>query len=115
MNAGALNHLIRLEQLGAPVQDPNTGELTQAWETFVDEIPASVAPSTGRELVAAGATQAEGTTSIGFWWFPGVTPAMRAIDIVEEVIYNIIAVLPDSVNGRTGITLVCTSGLTDGR
>ena len=118
MNAGDLNRGIRIEQQ-VQAQEPTTGDVTLSWQKFLPadpdtQFPAAIAPKSGREVIAAQATQAEGDTYISFWWQPGITTAMRAVDD-QGVMYNIVAVIPDNVNGYTSIMLLCQSGLTDGR
>jgi SPP1 family predicted phage head-tail adaptor len=112
MNAGDLNHVIRIDRR-IETQDA-AGQAVVTWQPFLDNMPARVAPLSAREFLAGQASATETDVLVQFWWVPGITNDMRVVDTGEGVTYNITGVLPDNVNGRSWITLACKAGLTDG-
>lgn len=99
--AGALRHRITLQR-NAAVQDQATGELVDLWAD-VATVWAQIVPLSGREFIAAQATQAGVTARI----------VIRARDVDASMrvahgadLYNIHAVLPDPISGREYITLM---------
>lgn len=108
-----LRHRIRLEA-GTPSQDGTTGEVTDAWGTFADNVPAEIRPLSGRELIAAQAELAEVSAWITIRWMPGVLPSMRVVhDDDGGRVYNVRHVKLDDTQ-RRWITMLCTSGLNEG-
>ena len=81
------------------------GQPVEAWETAA-VVPAEVWPLSGREFVAAQATQAGVTTKITIRYQAGIDPEMRVLH--DGKTYNIRAVLPDPT-ARRHITLMCES------
>jgi len=114
--AGELRQRIAIEAQ-VQTQDPVTGDITTAWTAVVgaESLPANVQPMSAREFIAAQQTQAAVDTKIIIRWRQGITAAMRARDLTTGALYNIHGVLPDNISGREWITLVCSTGLTDGR
>lgn len=91
------------------VQDNDTGVITEgAWTAWAENVPAAIMPLSGREFVAAAATQSQITTRIEIPFMEGPTAKMRAQDDAGQV-YGIEAVLPDDETGRDHLTLVCTT------
>lgn len=108
--ATRLRHRITIEA-ATSVQDPVSGETTPAWATFAAAEPAEVVPLSGREFIAAGATQAGVDTRVTIRWRPGVLPTMRFLFDGET--YNIKAVLPDPT-ARRHLTLMAERGVNNG-
>lgn len=101
IQAGDLRHRIILQR-NAAVQDQTTGELVPLW-IDVATVWAQIVPLSGREFIAAQATQA-GVTARIVIRARDVDPAMRVVHGAD--IYNIHAVLPDPVSGREYVTLM---------
>lgn len=113
MQAGELRQRIALEQQ-VQAQDPATGDISVTW-ALVATVWANVQPLSAREFIAAQATQAQVDTKITLRYRDGITAAMRARELSRGTLYNINGVLPDNVSGREWVTLVCSSGVNDGR
>ncbi len=103
--AHRLRHRVTIEQL-ATARD-EFGGVVESWIT-VAIVPAEVWPLSGREFVAAQATQAGVTTRITIRYQAGIEPEMRIMH--DGVAYNIKAVLPDPTLKRH-ITLMCETGI----
>lgn len=110
MIAYKLRHRVDIQALTHAI-DANTGARSDVWATFVANEPASIAPMSGREFIAAQAVQAGVNTRITIRKRDGVLPTMRVIH--GNTIYNIVAVLPDTTLERH-LTLLCDSGVNDG-
>ncbi|MGH8431499.1 MAG: phage head closure protein [Solimonas sp.] len=111
MRAGRLRHRIAIQQQ-VKEQDAS-GNLTTSWAAVADNVPAEMVPLSGRELIAAQATQSEINTRCTIRVLAGVTAAMRVVH--EGAIYNIQAPpLPDPTYKRH-LTLMLSGGLSDGR
>jgi len=110
MRAGKLRHRVKLQAFTTTV-DPDTGYRDKAW---VDVAPlwAEVAPLSGREFIAAAATQSAVTARITIRHRAGVTNNHRIMH--GGVIYNIEAVLPDANSGKEHLSLMCSTGVNDG-
>lgn len=87
------------------------GGVTDTWKTVAEHIPAEIVPLSGREFIAAHATQAGVTARITIRWRNDVTAAMRILH--DGAAYNIKAVLPDPTL-RRHISLMCEQGVNDG-
>lgn len=111
MKAGTLRHRVTLQAF-TEVVDPVTGYRTKVWLDVASGIPADVAPLSGREYVAAAATQSSVTARITIRWRPGVTAQQRIVH--GDAVYDIESVLPDAKSGREHLTLMCSTGVTDG-
>ena len=99
-------------------QDATTGEVTISWqnvwidsESELDAVPAEVLTGAGREVVAAGAIQAETSARINLRWFPGLTAAMRIL--WDGKVYNIRSIETDRT-GRMEYRTTCTDGVNAG-
>jgi SPP1 family predicted phage head-tail adaptor len=110
MQAGKLRHRVTLQR-PVKIQNPDTGSVTNSWES-VSDIWAAVAPSSAREFVAAMAVQSEITTRITIRYRDDVTPKHRIL--FRGKIYNIEGVLPDPDSGLDYLTLPCSEGVNDG-
>ena len=92
---GQLRHKITIEQLSA-TQDPNTGEMIEAWSTFATTL-AAIAPLSGRELLTAQQVASNVSARVIIRYQDGVNPSMRVNR--QGAIYSIEAVIPDSESG----------------
>lgn len=111
MRAGSLRHRVDLQCFANTVH-PSTGDRSRVWTTVVEGLPAAIEPLSGREFLAAAASQSQVTSRITIRYRPGVTAAHRLKQ--GDVIYNIEAVLPDNKTGREHLTLMCSQGANDG-
>lgn len=96
-------------------QDPLTGEIATTWTSVIAGAWGSIQPLSAREFIAGQQVQAQADTKIIIRWRDGIDASMRVRDLVGGALYNILGVLPDNVSGREWITLVCATGVTDGR
>jgi SPP1 family predicted phage head-tail adaptor len=106
ISAGKLRHRITIQQ-PAITQDAQTGEITEGWSTFADNIPAAIEPLSARDFIQSAAMQSEITTRITVRYLAGIKPAMRIVDASTGSIYNIRGVLSDKDSGRAYITMPC--------
>ena len=112
MRAGALRHRITFQKSGL-IQDPETGEMLPGWETIWEKVPASVAPLSARDLIAAQAGQSEATGRMVIRYRAGVLPTMRILHRGDA--YNIQGPpLPDPDSGLEYLTILVSKGLNDG-
>ena len=113
MEAGKLRYRIDIEkQLES--QDETTGEVTVRWTKLFTNVPASIKPLSVRGYLAAQQVQAEVATEIQLRYRPGITAKMRVRH--GKMIYAIIGPpLPDANNMRTHLTLMCGTGVSDGK
>lgn len=107
MSLGAkLKHRVMLQK---PASGRDAyGQPLDGWEDVVS-VRASILDVSGREYMAAGATQNAAVTKVLIRKRGGVVPAMRAVH--GEVVYNIEAVL-DQDNGT--LLLMCARGVNNG-
>lgn len=105
--AGDLRHRVTLQR-NAITQDPKTGAMVSTWNDVAD-VWAQVAPLSGREYLAAQATQSEVQARIVIRYRDDVDAAMRVMHGTR--IYEIKAVLPDADSGREHLTLMCGEGV----
>ena len=89
-----LNRKITFQQVTL-TQDPNTGEMVEAWTDFVS-VFARVDPMIGREFFASATTNAEANTKFTMRYRGDIVPAMRIAFGGET--YNITSIQ----NIRTG-------------
>jgi SPP1 family predicted phage head-tail adaptor len=75
-------------------------------------VPAEIAPLSGREFIAAAATQSKVTARITIRHRPGIAPSMRVVH--RDTTYNVEAVLPDARSGIRHMTLLCSYGVNPG-
>lgn len=100
MEAGKLKERITIQQPGE-VQD-DIGQMVPGWPVFAANVPAKKRDLSGREYVAAGATQNSAQTEFEIRYLAGVVENMRVVH--ESVVYNIEAVLGE---GRASRRLMC--------
>jgi SPP1 family predicted phage head-tail adaptor len=109
MRAGKLRHHVTLQRAEFS-QDPVTGEVTPSW-VEVAKVWAAIEPLSGREFIAAAASQSEVTARVVIRYRPGVTSAMRLLH--RGKLYNIQGVLADVDSGLDYLTLPCSEGVGD--
>jgi SPP1 family predicted phage head-tail adaptor len=107
MRAGKLRHRVVI-QVPAQTQDPQTGEIVNAWVDFAT-VWASVEPLSVREFIAAQAGQSEITARVVVRYLPGVLPTMRVLH--RGAIYAIQGALPDAKSGLEYLTLPVSAGV----
>lgn len=110
MKAGELRHRITIEEK-VITRDDFGGEVS-TWMKWAENVPAAIAPLSGREFMTANTELGQVTTRFVIRYRPGVAPLMRIIH--DGKLYNIAAVLPDQKSGRVSLTLPCTEGTNDG-
>jgi len=104
--AGSLRYEIVISKQTV-TQDAYGGAVI-TWTTFAT-VRASKKDITGREFLAASATQNSVQTKFVIRLLAGVLPSMRVTHGAD--IYNIEAVLAD---GRDALLLMCSKGVTNG-
>lgn len=118
MEAGRLRHRIIIDER-VTAQD-EYGDPVASWVEWAANVPAEIAPVSGKEFLAGQGIVGQITTRITIRWRPGVVPTMRLRHLVEDGspplfdIYNVHAVLPDPKSGRSHLTLMCTRGVNEG-
>lgn len=106
--AGRLRHRITVEEF-VTSQDSD-GAVDEAWvAAFAVPLSAEIVALSGRELIAAAATQSKVTTRIRVRYRPGFKAAQRVLH--RGTVYNIEAVIPDPDSGQRYLTLLCSSGV----
>lgn len=122
MQAGRLRHWLTFEDLlvtldsdGAQVE-----EWVPAFQTN-SRMPCDVVALSGRELLAAQATQSKVSTRIVTRYRPGFRARMRAWDLDPAIapegqgtIYNIEAIIPDPDSRIRYVTMLASSGVNEG-
>lgn len=100
LNTGKLNRRIKIQEkdpfedeTGYPSPNPSWEEVATLW--------ASREPLKGREFFAAAAAQAETTVRYKIRYREGINSDMRLVDLKDDRIYKIEAVLDDVFNDRT--------------
>lgn len=107
LKAGSLRHRVELQRL-LSVQDPDTGMISEEWQSYA-RVWASMAPASAREFIAAAAEQSEvrGKAVIRY---RGDVVAADCI-IYRGKRYNILAVLEDNNSMREWQTLPFSEGV----
>lgn len=112
VRAGKLRHRIAIEQIVTSLD--SDGATVEDWlPVFERPIPAEIVASSGREFLAAQATQSKIASRIKVRYRPEIQANMRAVH--RGTVYNIEAVLPDMDSGIRWLTLMCSSGVDEGR
>ncbi|MDO8777082.1 MAG: phage head closure protein [Burkholderiaceae bacterium] len=107
MRAGTLRHRVTVR---APATGQDAyGEPLAGWTDFAVNVPASITDLSGREFMAAAATQNAVQSKIGIRALAGITAAMRVVHGAD--VYNIESVLRQ----RDGsLLLMCSKGVING-
>lgn len=109
--AGQYRHRVDIQDW-TEVRDPDTGGFTEAWVTVFANVPARIAPASGKEFLAAQAIQSEIEARIVVRYRPGLKPRQRILHNGD--IYNAYAWLPDPESGRDYVSAPCSRGLNEG-
>lgn len=109
--AGQYRHRVDIQD-GTEVRDPDTGGFTEAWVTVFANVPARIAPASGKEFLAAQAIQSEIVARIVIRARPGLKAKQRILHNGD--IYNVHAWLPDQESGRDYVSAPCSRGLNEG-
>lgn len=112
LKAGRLRHRIVIQQ-NVPVQDPETGEMLNVWQTVpgCNSVPCAIEPLSVREFIAAQAIQSKVTTKITIRYREGMSSAFRLLHESKNVYYEVSGFLPDAKSGLEYMTAVCTDGV----
>lgn len=111
MKAGRLRHRVNFQEL--VVEQDADGASEEVWKNiFPRLIAAEISPLSGKEFIAAQATQSEVTGRIKVRYRPEYRASMRAVH--RTTIYNIVAVLPDPDSGVEYLTLLTSTGVNNG-
>lgn len=109
MRAGSLRHRVNLQTRSATAD--GFGEPAQTWTTTHANLPASVEPLVGREMIAAQAVQAPVTHRVRLRYVAGVEAAQRVL-FGSRVLDVHTALNRDERNRE--LELMCSEGLTQG-
>lgn len=109
--AGQYRHRIDIQDW-VEVRDPDTGGYTESWVTVFANVPARIAPASGREFLAAAAIQSEIIARIVIRQRPGLKAKQRILHNGD--IYNVHAWLPDQESGRDFVSAPCSRGVDEG-
>lgn len=109
MRAGALRHRVRIQTRSATAD--NYGEPAQTWTTTHTDVPASVEPLSGREMITAAAVQSAITHRVRMRYAAGVDAAARVL--FGTRVLDVQSVINVDERGRE-LELMCTEGLTQG-
>lgn len=121
---GRLRHRVRVERLedvpdsnGDSTQDSTTGEVTREW-TLIRRQWAAIEPLSAREFIQSQAPQSAASVRITLRWFSDLDGSIRLVyerTGLDDVVYNVLGVLPDKDDGQEYVTLPCSVGVGDGR
>lgn len=109
--AGQYRHRVDIQDFVA-VRDPETGGYTESWVTVFANVPARIAPASGREFLAAAAIQSEIIVRIVIRQRPGLNAKQRILHNGD--IYNVHAWLPDTESGRDYVSAPVSTGADEG-
>ncbi len=114
MRAGRLRHWLTFQR------DEGGQDSDGAWEAaWLDafpqgsRMPCEIVYLQGRELLAAQAMNSKVTCRITTRYRPGFVASLRAV-APDGSIFNIEAVLPDNVSGRSSVVLLASTGVNEG-
>lgn len=109
--AGQYRHRVDIQDW-TEVRDPDTGGFTEDWVTVLENVPARIAPASGREFLAAQAIQSEIVARIVIRARPGLKAKQRILHNGD--IYNVHAWLPDPESGKDYVSAPCSRSLNEG-
>ena len=107
--AGKLRHRVEIQQQITTVT--SYGEQETIW-THVADVWAAIEPLSGREFIAAGATQSKVVGRIVMRYRDGIRASMRILH--KSKTYNVEGVLSDKESGIEYLTLPVSEGVIDG-
>jgi SPP1 family predicted phage head-tail adaptor len=109
--AGQYRHRVDIQDW-SEVRDEETGGFVEVWTTVFTDVPARIAPASGREFLAAQAIQSEIIARIVIRQRPGLNAKQRILHNGD--IYNVHAWLPDQESGRDYVSAPCSAGVNEG-
>jgi len=109
MRAGELRRRVTIQQRTTTL-DTYGGQST-AWTDFAKNVPCSISPLNGRELMAAQAVNSEVSHTISMRYLAGLTAAMRIL--YGTRVFNIQGVINVDERNRE-MTVLASEGLNDG-
>lgn len=109
--AGQYRHRVDIQDW-TQIRDEETGGFTEAWVTVFADVPARIAPASGREFLAAAAIQSEIVARIVIRARPGLKAKQRVLH--NGTVYNVHAWLPDQESGRDYVSAPCSMGVNEG-
>ena len=109
--AGQYRHRVDIQDW-AEVRDEETGGFVEGWVTTFANVPARIAPASGREFLAAAAIQSEIIARIVIRQRPGLNAKQRILHNGD--IYNVHAWLPDQESRRDYCSAPCSRGGNEG-
>jgi len=109
--AGQYRHRVDIQDW-SEVRDEETGGFVEAWTTVFADVPARIAPASGKEFLAAAAIQSEIIARIVIRQRPGLNAKQRILHNGD--IYNVHAWLPDPESGRDYCSAPVSLGLNEG-
>ena len=109
--AGQYRHRVDIQDW-TEVRDPETGGFVEGWVTTFANVPARIAPASGREFLAAAAIQSEIIARIVVRYRPGLKARQRVLHNGD--IYNVHAWLPDQESGRDYVSAPVSLGVNEG-
>lgn len=109
--AGQYRHRVDIQDW-TPVRDEETGGFTERWVTVFADVPARIAPASGREFLAAAAIQSEIVARIVIRARPGLKAKQRVLH--NGTVYNVHAWLPDQESGRDYVSAPVSTGVDEG-
>jgi SPP1 family predicted phage head-tail adaptor len=109
--AGQYRHRVDIQDW-AEVRNEQSGGFTEQWVTVFPNVPARIAPASGKEFLAAAAIQSEIIARIVIRHRPGLSPKQRILHNGD--IYNVHAWLPDPDSGRDYVSAPVSKGVDQG-
>lgn len=99
--AGRLRHRINFEE-PIETQDGTTGEVTIAWQTAFENVPAEINERVVRESVGDGQMQVTTSITITVRWRTGYNAKQRIVWLSPTGLryFNMAGLLPDTETGR---------------
>lgn len=112
MRAGKLRHRVTFQNLVSELD--SDGATVETWvDAFNQAQPAEITPLSGKEFIAAQATQSKVNGRMKVRYRSEYKASMRALH--RGAVYNVEAVLPDPDSGRDFLTLLTSTGVTEGQ
>jgi len=110
IDTGKLQHHVTLQRKQT-TRDPKNGDTLHTWVDHAS-VWASLEPLSGRDFIAAAAVQSKVDVRMVIYYRDDVTNTLRIK--YRGKAYTIHAVLPDKDTGLEYLTLMCSTGVSDG-
>lgn len=108
LDAGKLRHRVTIQR-NEPVQDSETGDMTDAWVEFAT-VWAQIAPLSAKEMIAAQSENSKIMARIVIRYRSDITSSMRIYHAAKDMYYNIEGILSDLDSGLEYITMPVSEG-----